>query len=136
VIGFRRLVVQDDDLGSPPPAVASDIRAGADYQSVQPGIEPLDVAQRRQVAPGADECFLGGILREFGVAQDHSSDAVQPIDGVAGQDTEGLAVSTSCTVNELRLHASLPLGGGRSGRLNRNGALQASAVQFAVSSAR
>jgi hypothetical protein len=50
---------------------------------------------------------LGGILREFGVAQDEASGRVQPIDGPAGQHAKGLSVSASRPVDELRLHASL-----------------------------
>jgi len=88
--------------------VASDVGAGPDEEPVEPGIEPLDVAQRRQIAPGPDQRLLGGILREFGVAQDEASGRVQPIDGAARQDAEGLAVSASRPVDELRLHASLP----------------------------
>ena len=90
--------------------MASHVGAAVDDQAVQPGIEPLDVAQRRQVAPGADERFLGGILREFGVAKDEASDAVQPIDGATGKHGEGITVSASRSFDELRLHASLPSG--------------------------
>jgi hypothetical protein len=50
---------------------------------------------------------LGRILRKFGVAQDEASGCVQPIDGTAGQDAEGLSVSVSRPVDKLRLHASL-----------------------------
>ena len=77
---------------------------------MEPGVEPLDIAQCRQVAPGVDQGLLGRILREFGVTKDEPSCRVQPIDGAGGQDAEGLAVSASRPVNELRLHASLPSG--------------------------
>ena len=97
--------------------MAPDIGARANEQPVQPGIEPLDVAQRRQVPPGSNQRVLGGILREFGVAQDEASDPVQPIDGATGQDAEGLVVSASRPVDECRLHVSLHIRGDRSGRL-------------------
>src|SRR6185503_11118317 len=42
------------------------------------------------------------------VAQDEASDSVQPIDGAAGQHAEGLSVSASRQLDELRLHVSLP----------------------------
>ena len=96
------------DLGAPPPAVAPDVGAGSNEEPVEPGVEPLDVAQRGQIAPGPDQCVLSGILREFGIAQDEASGRVQPIDGADGQHTEGLAVSVSRPFDELRLHASLP----------------------------
>jgi hypothetical protein len=87
--------------------VSADIGAGIDEEPVEPGVEPLDVAQRGQIPPGPDQCFLGCILREFGVAQDHASDGVQPIDGATGEHAEGLAVSASRSVDEFRLHVSL-----------------------------
>src|SRR3954465_10648525 len=65
-----------------------------------------------------DECVLGPILPEPGAAGDASSGCVQPIDGAGGQDAEGLAVSTSCPLDELGLHAWLPSEGNRSGRLH------------------
>ena len=88
--------------------MAPDVGAGADDQPVQPGVEPLGVAQRRQIAPGPHQCILGRILREFGVAKEESSDRVQPIDGAACQHAEGLTVSASRPLDEFRLHASLP----------------------------
>ena len=117
-IGLGRLGRKDGDLGAPPPAVAPHVRAGPDDQPVQLGIEPLDVAQRGQIAPNPHQRLLGGILREFGVAQDEAGDRVQPIDGATGQDTEGVAVPASRPVDEHRLHASLPSRGDRSGRLH------------------
>jgi hypothetical protein len=88
--------------------MAADVRAGADEESVQPGIEPLDVAQGRQVAPRADNGFLGRILRKLRVAEEQASDPVQPIDGAGGQNGEGFAVSPSRPVHDFRLHAWLP----------------------------
>ena len=37
----------------------------ADQDPVQPGIEPIRVAQRAQVPPGDDERFLDGVFREI-----------------------------------------------------------------------
>ncbi len=74
---------------------------------MEPGVESLDVAQAWQAAPGVDQGILGRILRKVGVTKDESGDGVQPIDGACGQDAEGLAVSVSCPVHELRLHAWL-----------------------------
>ena len=116
-IGLGRFDRHDGELRAPPAPVAPDVGARANEQPVQPGIEPLDVAQRRQVPPGSHQCFLGCILRKFGVAQDEASDPVQPIDGATSQDAEGLVVSASRPVDECRLHVSLQVRGDRSGRL-------------------
>jgi hypothetical protein len=86
--------------------VASDIRARPNHEPVEPAVEAVHVAQRGQIAPGSEKGFLGRILGEVGVAQDESSDGVQPIDGAARQHGEGLSVPTACPGDELRLHAS------------------------------
>jgi aminoglycoside phosphotransferase len=109
-IGLGRLGRQDGDLGTPPAAFPPDVRAGMDDQPVQPGVESVDVPKVRKIAPRPNERVLGGILREFGVAEDQSSDPVQPIDGAACQHAEGLAVSASRQVDEFRLHGSLLVG--------------------------
>ena len=75
---------------------------------MEPGVEPVGVAQRRQVPPGSDEGVLGRVLREVGVAKEESSDRVQPIDGAGREHAEGLTVSASRPIDELRLHARLP----------------------------
>jgi hypothetical protein len=87
--------------------VTTDVRARSDDEPVQPGIESFDVAKRRQITPGPHQRLLRRILREFGIAKGEPSDRVQPIDGTGRQDTEGLTVSASRPVDEIRLHASL-----------------------------
>lgn len=104
-IELARFGRDDRDLRAPLAPTSADVVAGVDEQPVEPGVEPLRVAQRGQIAPGSDQRFLGGILRELGVAQDVASGRVQPIDGTAGKHAEGLAVSALCPVDELRLHA-------------------------------
>ena len=109
IVGRRSDVLADAVkwIGPQASAVTADVGAGSDYQPVQPGVKSLDVAKRRQIAPCPHQCLLGRILGEFGIAEDETGDRVQPIDGAGGQDTEGLAVSASRPVDELRLHASL-----------------------------
>ena len=107
-VGLGRFARQDGDLGPPPSTVAPDVGAGADDEPVEPGVEPLDVAQRRQIAPGSHQRILCRILCEIGVAQDEASDGVESIDGTAGQDGEGLAVSASRPVDEVRLQRPAP----------------------------
>jgi len=107
-IGLRRVIPDDRDLGPPLSTMTTDVCAGSDDQPVQPGIESFDVAKRRQIAPGPYQCFLGRILREFGIPEGEPSDRVQTIDGAGRQDAEGLTVSTSRPVDELCLHAPLP----------------------------
>ena len=105
-IRLARLVAQERDRALPAPAVARGRRAGIDHQPVQPGIEPLDVAQRRQVPPGVQHRFLDGVLGEIGIAQDQAGDRVQSIDAAGGERGEGLSVPTPCPCHQLCLHAS------------------------------
>ena len=107
-IELGRFAWQDGDLGPPPSTVAPDISAGTDYEPVEPGVEPLGVAQRRQIAPSSHQRILCRILRKIGVAQDEASDGVESIDGVADKDGEGLAVSASRPVDEVRLQHPAP----------------------------
>jgi uncharacterized protein (DUF1697 family) len=109
-VGLRWLDPHDGHLGSPASAVSPDVGARMDDEPVEPGIEPLDVAQHRQIPPGPYQRVLCGVLREVGVAEDQASDRVQPIDGANGQDAEGLVVSASRPIDESRLHASFPSG--------------------------
>src|SRR6266540_1952535 len=46
------------DLDDPASATAEDVEAGMDSESVEPGIEPVGIAQSRQVPPGSDERLL------------------------------------------------------------------------------
>lgn len=75
-IGLGRFGRHDRDLRAEPLTVAPNIRTRPDDQAVQPGVEPLHVAQRGQIAPGPHQGILGRILRKFGVAQDEASGCV------------------------------------------------------------
>ena len=54
-VGRRRWVHRESTHSGDPPALATRVRVtGVDDESMEPCLEPLRVAQRRQVAPGAD----------------------------------------------------------------------------------
>ena len=118
----------DADLRTPPSAMVPDIGTGPAEQPIEPGVEPLGVAQRRQVRPGSDECVLGGILREFGVAQDEASGRAQPIDGTAASTLKASrSPRRACSTSAVCTPRSLPINrcgclGDRLGRLNLRGA--------------
>ena len=60
----------DADDGRAPSSGMTRPIAGADEQSIQPGIEPGRVAQTRQVRPGRLQRVLHGVLRVVVVSQD------------------------------------------------------------------
>ena len=113
-VGFGRLGRQHGDGRTPPPTTAPGVRAGSDEQAVEPGVEPLDVAQRRQVGPGADQGVLGRIMREIGVVQDQPGDAVEAIDSASARTAKAsrsprLALSTSSACNAPRPPSARPI---------------------------
>jgi hypothetical protein len=103
-IGLGRFSANDRDFGPPPPAVAGNVGARMQREPVEPGIEPVDIAQGRQIAPRTHQRVLCGILREVSVAEDQAGDGVQPIDGSASEHRERLAISTSSTLHKLGVH--------------------------------
>ena len=81
----------DDDLEPPPPA---DLVLGRVHEDpVHPGIEPIHLAELRELPPASDERLLDGVLGEVGVAQDQPGDRVEVVDLARGELPECLAVA-------------------------------------------
>jgi hypothetical protein len=59
------------DLADAPP-LPERVATLVDEGSVQPRVEPIGVAQCRQLYPGCDECVLCGLVRIGFVAEDRS----------------------------------------------------------------
>ena len=74
-------------------------------QAVEPRVEAVGIAQRGQIAPGADERVLHRVLRLFGVPEDEPGGSVQPEDRGACQRGEGVMIAPSRSLHELSLHA-------------------------------
>jgi hypothetical protein len=51
-----------------------------DDEAMEPGLEPLVVAKRREVPPGADQRLLHCVLRPVAVAQDPVGEGVAAVD--------------------------------------------------------
>jgi hypothetical protein len=105
-----RVDVAELDIDTMTPKPARLIDAGADEQSVEPGVEAIGAAQRRQVTPGPDERLLDGVLGLVGVTQDEPGGRIQPEDRGACQHGEGVMIAPSCSLHEILLHHAL--GGG------------------------
>ena len=56
------------------------VEAFVDDDAVQPGVEPVRIAEPAQVAPGDHQRFLQGILGPIDVAQDPMSEREEPVD--------------------------------------------------------
>ena len=80
------------------------IDTGVDEQPMQPGIEPLRIAQRGQITPGPDERVLHGVLGLFDVPEHEPGGAIQPGDRGACQLGEGVMIALPRSLHEVSLH--------------------------------
>lgn len=87
----------------PPPATEF-IRHGMHEDPVQPPIEPIDVAEFRQLPPAAHQRFLNSVLGKVRVAQDEPGDRMKPIDLARGELAEGFPVAAPRSVDEFLPH--------------------------------
>ena len=78
-------------------------------QAVQPGVEPLAVAQRRKVAPGAEQRLLGGVLGAVRITQDPVGQGIAAVDAGRHQGRERVLVAIPGPLDELGLHLQLRL---------------------------
>ena len=79
-----------------------------DHEPMEPGIEALDVAKRRQLPPGDDEGLLDGVLRQPEVAQDPIRDREEPITSRTCEAGKRLFIPGSRPFDEGNLHPRLP----------------------------
>ncbi len=84
---------------------------------MEPSVEPVRVAQGRQVSPSLDQGLLGRVSGELSVAEDEPGRRVQARDGRAGKDGEGVMIAPLRSLDVTSLVHSRPLPGrGPSGR--------------------
>ena len=91
------------DLDRPSTAPPRGIEAGVVRESVEPGLEPVGVAQPRQVPPGSDEGVLDSVLRQLAIAEDEAGHGFQSRDRRAGKHREGVMVAAACPLDEFPL---------------------------------
>ncbi len=70
---------------------------------MEPGVEPVRVAQAREVTPGSDVCLLDRVARELLVPEDEAGDGLQPRDGRADEHREGVMIAPPCPFDEFPL---------------------------------
>ena len=88
-------------LRSPPAPTARDVETGIDDEATQPGIEPVGIAQRRQVPPGSDEPVLDRVARELGVPKDQTRGGVQARDLRPGERFEGVMIAPLRSLDQV-----------------------------------
>ena len=91
------------DLYDPATASSDGVEARIHGQTVEPGIEPVRIAQPGQVPPSSHEGILDRVSRELGVPEDQAGGSVQPRDGRAGQHREGVMIALPRSRDETSL---------------------------------
>ena len=77
---------------------------GVHEQPVRPGVEPIRVAERRQMAPDVDQRLLRRVLGARPVPQDAVGDRVEPIHDLGDDEIECSPVALLRPSHEIRLH--------------------------------
>ncbi len=77
---------------------------------MEPGIEAVGIAERREVRPGVDECFLARILGTAVIAQDQPRDDEEATDRNAGKLREGVMIARHRSLDEFPLHRACAVG--------------------------
>src|SRR6476646_10875473 len=99
----RRSERGDLDLHRAPSPVPGDVETGIDGQAMEPGVEPIRVAEARQVAPCPEQSLLDRVARELRVPKDESSCRVQPRKGRVDELGEGVMIAPLRASDELSL---------------------------------
>jgi hypothetical protein len=92
------------DLDASTAASPQLVPAGVQEQPVEPGLEAIDVAQRGQIPPAADERLLDGVLGQVGVTKDEPRRGIQPADRGACEHGEGIMIALPRSLHEVPLH--------------------------------
>src|SRR4029079_34648 len=80
--------------------------ARANQQPMQPGVEPVRVADGPDVEPGRDQRLLDRIDREAAAAEDKASRSMQAVERVGGQRRERVVVTRLCPQDEVSPHGT------------------------------
>jgi len=102
----RGLIVDGEHLQLRVPATVSTrvLDAHVREEPLDPEVEPVRIAEVRQVTPGDHQRVLQGILGPVDVSEDPTSDREQAIDTTAEQVDERDLISTLRRDHELSIH--------------------------------
>ena len=79
------------------------VEAGVHGEAVEPGPEPVRVAQPGQVPPGSDHRILDGVARELRVPEDEPGGRVQPRERRVDERDEGVMIAPLRPFDECSL---------------------------------
>ena len=102
---------QDADVGAPGALAARLGVAGVDEHPLEPGVEPVRIAEAGQLAPGDHQRLLHRILGQADVTEDAARDPEERVAPRACQDGECLPVTALGLLDEVAIHSLRPLHG-------------------------
>lgn len=106
----RRVIRHQLDLNRASLPTPGEIETRIDEQPMEPGVEPVRVAQRGQVPPGPDHRILDRVPREVVVPEDQSCGRIQARDRPIGKHGEGVMIASLRSLDETSLvHGRLGL---------------------------
>lgn len=100
IVAARHIDRRDVDLDHPSSPAACLVDRGVGQQSIEPGIEPIRIAQSGKVAPGPDECLLDCVARVLAVEEDQAGGRVQARRGCPCEHSERVAIASPCPLDE------------------------------------
>ena len=103
-VGLCRLEPKDPDLRGARSMAPTLVGARIHEQPMQPGIEPIGIAQAGQLSPGLDEGFLDCVLGQLDVAEHEAGDPKETVAGGAREDLEGLVITAPGRLHESSRH--------------------------------
>ena len=104
VVRVRDVHRQDAKVGSDAAFARRLGKAGADDESVEPGVKSVRIAESRQVTPGDHQRFLEGILGPIGVPEDPLREREESIATDTDQVGIGLPITAPCRLDENAIH--------------------------------
>ncbi len=98
------LEVQDPEPCVPAPVSTRVLDAHVREHALEPEVEPVRIAEVRQVTPGDHQRVLQGILGPIDISKDPSGDREEAIDARTDQVHEGDLVATTRRDHEVSIH--------------------------------
>lgn len=96
--------VQHFELGVPAPVASRMVDAHVREHALDPEVEPVRIAEVRQVTPRDHQRVLQSILGPVDIADDPSGDREQAIEASAHQVHEGDVIATLRREHEVSIH--------------------------------
>ena len=104
VASDRAVGRKDLEDGGPALRFASFRVAGVDEQAMQPGVEPIRIAEPRQLAPGDHQRLLNGVLGSSDVSEDPLGDREHSVGRRPREDRECFAIPGLRLFDEVPIH--------------------------------